>query len=69
MTNTRLEHLIATRERVRKDINKLMKSHDYYTNSSKYDKVRGLTGLETYITSCIEDIERRIAKLDDDYYM
>lgn len=69
--NSKLEKLTETRERVRKDINKMMKRGDYYYNSRLYEKVSALTGLEEYLTFCIEEMEGKIAniKSDDEYFM
>ena len=69
--NSKLEKLTETRERVRADINKMMKKKDYYYNSKLYEKVSALTGLEEYLTFCIEDMEGKIANInsDDEYFM
>lgn len=67
MTNFNLVSLNTKRDRVRKEINRIMNSKDYYTDNSKYERVKALTGLETYLTYSIEKMEQRISDVNDKY--
>lgn len=64
--NYELERLMEKRDKTRKKIRDLMKSKSYYADNSLYEKVRALTGLETYLSYQIEVLEARIASIKDD---
>lgn len=62
-----LYNLEEKRERCRKEINTLMRRRDYYTDSSLYDRVKALTGLEMYLTYSIEKMKDELDSIDDKY--
>lgn len=66
--NYKLEEAMAKRNKVRAEINKLMKRKDYYNNNNLYRKVSALTNFETYLTYVIEELERAIQNADVDFY-
>lgn len=63
--NYELERLVEKRDKTRKKIRDLMRSKCYYTDNSLYEKVRALTGLETYLSYQIEVLEAKIAIVTD----
>ena len=63
--NYELERLVEKRDKTRKEIRDLMRSKSYYTDDSLYEKVRALTGLDTYLSYQIEILEVKIAVVTD----
>ena len=61
-----IERLEWKREKVRKEINRLMKRKDYYDDINVYKRVSALTGLECYLTYSIETIENKIRNITDE---
>ena len=64
--NCELDRLEAKRETVRKEINRLMKRKDYYSNIEVYKRVSALTGLECYLTYRIEALYDRVNSIYDE---
>jgi hypothetical protein len=63
MTNYDYKRLVEKRDMVRKEIYTIMKRKDYYTNPDAYKRVRGLTGLESYLTYQIEGMEEKFNRI------
>ena len=63
MTNYDYKRLVERRDRIRKEICTIMKRKDYYTNPDAYKRVRGLTGLESYLTYQIEGMEEKFDRI------
>lgn len=63
MTNYDYKRLVERRDRIRKEICTIMKRKDYYTNQEAYKRVRGLTGLESYLTYQIEVMEDEFSSI------
>ena len=59
INNYDYKKLLERRDRVRNEIYTIMKRKDYYTNPDAYKRVRGLTGLESFLTYQIEGMEAK----------